>query len=241
VCATRNIPDPEWLRLGEARAKAIAFFADAQPAAIEAALVRAFFNGKVKTEGKCLAWYTHDTRVAVEDHVWDPDRVRVGWTLDPDLDCFERTFEGKQFLFVEVYVNCRDLDRWLAAKQAADHPEPSGEGSDRGADADESTGELAQGTPRRRGGPRPTAPQIGGTIVQPGATKNRPGSRNRGPRPKKYEAVLKAMKKSISDKKHTTELLKDSTEESLAMEFKASRTTIRKAREKILSSSQIQK
>jgi hypothetical protein len=194
-----NIPKPEWLSLGEARAKAVAFFADAQPAAIEAALVHAFYDGKIKTEGKCRAWNEHDIRVPIDDHVWDPDQVRFGWTLDPKLDCFERTFDGKKFLFVEVYVNRRDLERWLGTRPAS---------------------RLA----------------AGGATAPPGARNDPSASRRRGPRPVKCEAVLKAMKKSISDHKYTIESLKEATEESLAAEFNVSRTTIRKARTKILSS-----
>ena len=112
MCATRNIPDPEWLRLGEARAKAVAFFAATQPAAVEAALVLAFYDGKIRTEGKCRTWYGHDSRVSIDIHVWDPDRVRMGWALDPILDCFERTYEESKHLFVEVYVNGRELESW---------------------------------------------------------------------------------------------------------------------------------
>jgi hypothetical protein len=96
------------------------FFADAQPSAVEAALVHAFYDGKIRTEGKCQGRNGHDARVGIDDFVWDPDRVRVGWVLDPNLDCFERTEDGKQYLFVEIYVNRQEFETWLHAQPAAD-------------------------------------------------------------------------------------------------------------------------
>jgi hypothetical protein len=111
--AMRDVPEPEWLRLGEARAKALAFFTGANPADVEAALVHAFYDSKIRTEGKCRAWYEHDIRVAIDDHVWDPDRIRMDWTLCEKLDCFERTEDGQLYLFVEIHVNRRELESWL--------------------------------------------------------------------------------------------------------------------------------
>jgi hypothetical protein len=121
-----DIPDSDWLRLSEAQARALAVFATATSDVVEAALVHAFYDGKIRTEGKCQAWYEHDHRVAIEAHVWDPDRVRVGWTLFPNLDCFERIADGRKYLFVEIYVNRRDLESWLRARHV-DAGAPSGD------------------------------------------------------------------------------------------------------------------
>lgn len=136
-----NIPESEWLRLGEARTRAVSFFAGSQPADIEAALVDAFHDGKIETEGRCPTWYEHDIRVAIDKHVWDPDRVRVGWTLDPNLDCFERTDDGKKYLFVEIHVKRRDLEGWLATQATDGTALPSGRRTNREARSEEQCGE----------------------------------------------------------------------------------------------------
>jgi hypothetical protein len=113
------------LRLGEARDKALAVFVGEAPDDVEAALVNAFYDSKVKTEGKCRAFYEHNMRVAIDNYLWDPDRIRVGWTLDPNLDCLEWSDDGKQYLFVEIYVDRRDLENWLGKQRTADREPPT--------------------------------------------------------------------------------------------------------------------
>jgi hypothetical protein len=59
----------------------------------------------------------------------------------------------------------------------------------------------------------------GNTAEQSAVSSVHSESRSRGPKPVKFEAVLKLMQESLSNEKHTIESLRDATEESLASEF----------------------
>jgi hypothetical protein len=72
-------------------------------------------------------------------------------------------------------------------------------------------------------------------------TANKPPvqARNRGPRPEKFKRVEDAMTKDLQQRKITPAELGDMIEEALATKYGASRDTVRKVRNKVLSKSVI--
>ncbi len=172
-----KLPEPEWLRLGGARARVLAFFRDIDPATVQRALVQAIYDGDIETEGRCQKWYRHDQRVAIDGRLWEPDRARVGWDLDPDLDCFELTLGDEKYLFVNVWVKRKTLETWC---QRGGPPQPSQPST--AATAETPIEDEVPGTEAA------TPPPLGAGLLRQDESPERPVSKTAS-----YEAVKKAL------------------------------------------------
>ena len=93
------------------------------------------------------------------------------------------------------------------------------------AKSDASTSANGQAGADRIDPSTPVMPPVGTVCAQ----------KKRGRRPEKRQSVEVAMRRAITEERHTKESLRDSTEDALAAEFRASRTTVRAARKAALS------
>jgi hypothetical protein len=137
---SRDLPEPAWLDLSDARARAIRIFSNHAPEAgttwrgkgarrrakeIEAALIRAFYDDKIETRGRCVSWYGHDTSVSLENHVWDPDRVIVDWRRNSFRLFVYTTMGARSHEFKDVRVNRAGFLQWCGPTVAESRPSPS--------------------------------------------------------------------------------------------------------------------
>ena len=103
-----ELPESDWISLGEAGKQAIAAYPASPQENVAKGLVRAFFEGHVSTRGRCKALNRHDMLVEIGQRVWDPNQVRIDW----DSDCFESTLEGYSYVVIDVEVGRREFEKW---------------------------------------------------------------------------------------------------------------------------------
>jgi len=128
-----ELPESDWLPLREAHDRALAFFADSDPAAIERAILTAIYDGKIKSRGRCEKFFRHGERVPLKRFLWDPELALAKW----DSDCFVRDAEREirrepihrllhsaLLIFIHVQLRRRDFEKWLG--QAKSETVPSG-------------------------------------------------------------------------------------------------------------------
>jgi hypothetical protein len=108
-----EIPEPDWITLIEARRRALAHFNDAPQDAVERALVSAFWEGKIRTRGRCRTWFRHNESATLGKYVWDPVQVRIGW----EHNAFARFSDKKVHTFHNACVLVIDLVRWLGIQR----------------------------------------------------------------------------------------------------------------------------
>jgi hypothetical protein len=115
-----RLPEPEWFPLADAKKRAASAFPYDDPREVEAALVRAFNEGKIRTKGRCRSWYERDTVVQLGEHVWDPARVIVDWEAnrfemfdDPSL-----AQTASDHTFTDVDANGGDFEKWCHPARA---------------------------------------------------------------------------------------------------------------------------
>ena|SRR5215471_704539 len=121
---TPQLPEPEWLDLSLGLGRALAVFADSDPAPVKLALLEAIHDGKIKTQGRritTLAKASYSELESLPKSIWDPKLVRIGW----EANGLGRVTGDQAYLFVGIRVKRRDLEEWLG--QAAAPQKTSGE------------------------------------------------------------------------------------------------------------------
>jgi hypothetical protein len=121
-----QVPDSDWLSLSQARTRALAFFADSDPAGVERAIVEANYDGKIETRGRCEKRFGHPQRVLLQSFIWDPELISIRWSLNFFVHDAEgpirrepihRALGSPIFTFTDVQLKRRDFEKWL--EQAA--------------------------------------------------------------------------------------------------------------------------
>src|SRR5215471_3030912 len=126
---TPQLPEPEWLDLSLGLGRALAVFADSDPAPVKLALLEAIHDGKIKTQGRritTLAKASYSELESLPKSIWDPKLVRIGW----EANGLGRVTGDQAYLFVGIRVKRRDLEEWLGeASATARTNEGSGQGA----------------------------------------------------------------------------------------------------------------
>lgn len=110
-----GFPEPDWLSLADAYERAVKAYPDVRPERVQKALVQAFYERRIKTIGQCRAWHGDDIRVRLISAAWDPAKLRVAW----DKNAYALILDAKPYLFTEVDVDRRDLQRWCRQGDAS--------------------------------------------------------------------------------------------------------------------------
>jgi hypothetical protein len=108
------LPEPDWIALSESARRARRAF-DAEPPEIEAALIAAFHDGKIRTRGRSSTYFRHDYLVDLAKSIWD--QAGVGWEADK-FDIPAHTPGRKFHDFTDVVVYREDLEEWFTSAAA---------------------------------------------------------------------------------------------------------------------------
>ena len=104
-----DLPEPDWIALSESVSRAMGAF-DAEPSAVEVALVAAFHDWKIRTRGRCSTYFGHDYLRDLDKFLWD------GADLALQVNKFTipaRSLGRKVHVFSDVAVHREDLEEWV--------------------------------------------------------------------------------------------------------------------------------
>lgn len=102
-----KLPEPDWISLSECPARVEQAFG-VERHKVETALVAAFHDGKIRTRGRCRAYFEHNTLRDLEKYIWD----RTG--LDWQANKFAILDTGVPiYTFSDVVVCREDLAKWI--------------------------------------------------------------------------------------------------------------------------------
>ena len=109
------LPEPDWIALSESASRAMRAF-DAEPSVVEAALVAAFHDWKIRTRGRCGTYFGDDRLYDLAKSIWD--RADVDWQGN-EFAIPAHTPGRRIHIFSEVVVHREDLEEWINNTAAA--------------------------------------------------------------------------------------------------------------------------